>query len=175
MKLPRLLTAVFFAATLQVSSHPLLAANPDTFTLKAATGNGTFSLGDAKGKYVALHFLLKTEYPCCLRHTRDYFTKSATLPNVVQVFIKPDTGEEIAKWALKLPAEELSQNPIYRDPEGALANAFGVPTATNFTARWCTSLRRSSSDRMAGRFSATSERTTATASRLKNSPGKSPN
>ncbi len=83
MKLPRLLTAVFFAATLQVSSHPLLAANPDTFTLKAATGNGTFSLGDAKGKYVALHFLLKTECPYCLRHTRDYFTKSATLPNVV--------------------------------------------------------------------------------------------
>ena len=132
MKLPRLLTAVFFAATLQVSSHPLLAANPDTFTLKAATGNGTFSLGDAKGRYVALHFLLKTECPYCLRHTRDYFTKSAKLPNVVQVFIKPDTGEEIAKWALKLPAEELPQNPIYRDPEAALATAFDVPDGYKF-------------------------------------------
>ncbi len=33
---------------------------------------------------------------------------------------------------MKLPAEELSQNPIYRDPEGALANAFGVPDGYKF-------------------------------------------
>jgi len=63
---------------------------------------------------------------------RDYFTKSATLPNVVQVFVKPDAEEEIAKWAAKLPSEELARNPIYRDPDARLAKAFGIPDGYKF-------------------------------------------
>lgn len=108
------------------------AAQPEDFTVKAAAGKGSFTLKEARGKFVALHFLLKTECPLCLKHTRDYFAKSATLPNVVQVFLKPDADGEIEVWAKKLPAEELAKNPIYRDPYAKLAKAFDIPDGYKF-------------------------------------------
>jgi peroxiredoxin Q/BCP len=132
MKLLRTVTLVALAFTLASLSRPLLAANPEHFTLQSATSQATFSLSEAKGKYVALHFLLKTECPHCLRHTRDYFTKAAGLRDVVQVFVKPDTEQEIAAWAGKLPPEELARNPIYRDPEATLAKAFAIPDGYKF-------------------------------------------
>ncbi len=132
MKLLRHVTLVALALSLVSLSRPLLAANPEQFTLKSATSPATFSLAAAKGKYVALHFLLKTECPHCLRHTRDYFTQAPGLMNVVQVFVKPDTDQEITAWAAKLPPEELARNPIYRDPEAALAKAFAIPDGYKF-------------------------------------------
>ena len=126
------LLALALAVTVAPLASPLLAGNPDNFTLQAATSQATFSLSEAKGKYVALHFLLKTECPHCLRHTRDYFTKAAGLMNVVQVFVKPDTEQEIAAWAGKLPPEDLARNPIYRDPGAALAKAFAIPDGYKF-------------------------------------------
>lgn len=132
MKINHPLSLLLLAAVTLASPSSAHAANPADFTLHAATGDRTFSLSSARGKYVALHFLLKTECPYCLRHTRDYFTKSATLPNVVQVFIKPDTEKEIAAWASKLPDEELAQTPNYRDPDATLAKAFAVPDGYKF-------------------------------------------
>jgi len=110
----------------------VLAANPSDFTVKSATGKETFTLKDVQGKFVAVHFLLKTECPVCLRHTRDYFTKAPTLPNVVQVFLKPDTDREIEAWAAKLPADELAKYPIYRDANAKLAKAFDIPDGYAF-------------------------------------------
>ena len=107
-------------------------ANPDDFTVQSATSKATFKLAAARGKFVALHFLLKTECPYCLRHTRDYFTKAATLPNVIHVFVKPDTEAEIKSWSAKLPADELAKNPIYRDPDAKLAKAFSIPDGYKF-------------------------------------------
>lgn len=118
-------TLLFIATT-------ALAAPPEDFTVKSATDKSSFTLKDARGKYVAVHFLLKTECPLCLRHTRDYMTKASTLPNVVQVFLKPDTDKEIEAWATKLPAEELAKQPIYRDPNAKLAKAFDIPDGYQF-------------------------------------------
>jgi peroxiredoxin Q/BCP len=112
-----------------LSTH---AATPEDFTVKSATGQSSFTLKEARGKYVAIHFLLKTECPLCLKHTRDYFTKAPTLPNVVQVFLKPDSDNEIEAWAAKLPAEDLAKNPIYRDPYAKLAKAFDIPDGYKF-------------------------------------------
>ena len=123
--------AIFLTVTLLLGSLAL-AATPDDFTLKSATGSETFSLKSAQGKFVALHFLLKTECPVCLRHTRDYFTKAPTLPNVQQVFIKPDDDKTIEAWATKLPVEELTKHPIYRDPNAKLAKAFDIPDGYAF-------------------------------------------
>lgn len=130
-RLRPLLLAILVAGALS-APRSARAASPDHFTLRAATGDATFSLASARGHYVALHFLLKTECPYCLRHTREYFTQAATLPGVIQIFVKPDTEEEIAKWAAKLPADELTQNPIYRDPDAALARALAVPDGYKF-------------------------------------------
>ena len=108
------------------------AANPDNFTVPSATGAGAFTLADAKGKFVALHFLLKTECPVCLRHTRDYQTKAATLSNVVQVFLKPDSEAEIKGWSANLSADALTQFPIHRDADARLAKLFGIPDGYRF-------------------------------------------
>lgn len=59
--------------TLLAFSSLAFAANPEDFTVKSSTGSESFTLSEAKGKYVAVHFLLKTECPVCLRHTRDHF------------------------------------------------------------------------------------------------------
>lgn len=108
------------------------AATPEDFTVKSATGKGSFALKDARGQFVVLHFLLKTECPLCLKHTRDHMTKAATLPGVTQIFLKPDTDKEIEAWASKLPKEDVMKTPIYRDPEARLAKAFDIPDGYKF-------------------------------------------
>lgn len=103
------------------------------FTLKEAGGGKTFSLTDAKGKYVALHFLLKTECPICLRHTQTYASKAPEFPDVVQVFIKPDSDEDTLEWAKGLLPEDKSKAPvIYRDPDAELAKEFKIPDGYEF-------------------------------------------
>jgi peroxiredoxin Q/BCP len=100
--------------------------------LGSATDNREFVLSKEKGKFVALHFLLKTECPYCIRHTQEYFSKAKTLKNVVQIFIKPDTELEIRSWSGKLPAEDLKKFPIYRDPDAQLAKQLSIPNGYKF-------------------------------------------
>ena len=99
------------------------------FTLPSIDGTAPFVLSEAKGNYVALHFLLKTECPYCIRHTNDYMEKSEGMENVIQVFIKPDTEEEIEAWADGLADGSM---PIYRDADAALAEAMGIPGGYSF-------------------------------------------
>ncbi|MHB1050729.1 MAG: peroxiredoxin family protein [Bacteroidota bacterium] len=107
-----------------VSVH---AQQPADFALLSATDGSTFVLSEAKGKYVALHFLLKTECPYCLRHTHEYLSKSDSLPGVIQVFIKPDEEGEIEEWAEKLSERQPTRIPVYRDPDAQLAELFDIP------------------------------------------------
>ncbi|MBD3629534.1 redoxin domain-containing protein [Cyclobacterium sp.] len=95
------------------------------FSLPSALGNhAPFKLSEAKGKYVALHFLLKTECPFCIRHTHEYVENSPEMDQVIHVFIKPDTEEEIRQWAENL---EQTNFPIYRDAEANLAKRLDIP------------------------------------------------
>lgn len=106
-------------------------ANPNDFTVRSATGTNVFKLSEAKGKFVALHFLLKTECPYCIRHTHDYVQKSEDDSQVVHVFLKPDTDAEIKAWASKLGEDSLKVT-IYRDPDAALAKAYNIPDGYKF-------------------------------------------
>lgn len=99
------------------------------FTLPAVGDQAPFILSEAKGKYVALHFLLKTECPYCIRHTNDYMEKSSNMEQVVQVFVKPDTEEEIQAWAENLDGNHL---PIYRDIDANLAKRLDIPDGYAF-------------------------------------------
>jgi len=123
---------LIFIVLIIACTRPVIAQNPAGFQLNSVTDNSHFNSEDAKGKYVAMHFLLKTECPYCLRHTQEYFSNAAKLPNVVQVFIKPDSEEEIKSWAGKLPADELVNFPIYRDPDAKLAKQFNIPFGYEF-------------------------------------------
>jgi thioredoxin-dependent peroxiredoxin len=109
----------------------LLAANPPTdFTLRAPVTGQTFRLSEAKGSYVVLQFLLKTECPVCLRHTRSHFLNAGNLKGTVQLFVKPDGTEALTAWARQL-GEEPSPV-IYQDPDAALATAFSIPDGYAF-------------------------------------------
>lgn len=110
----------------------LLGAAPKDFTLPSATGGAPFKLSEAKGRYVALHFLLKTECPVCLRHTAEYQRKASSMPNVQQVFIKPDTEAEIKAWTANLDKEASGALPLYRDADATLAKSFGIPGGYQF-------------------------------------------
>ena len=106
------------------------AQNVKDFTLNSVTNKSTFTLSKSKGKYIALHFLLKTECPYCIKHTSEYFEKANTLPDVIQVFIKPDSEEEIKAWANKLKSN--NSLPIYQDSDGNLADQFNIPNGYQF-------------------------------------------
>ncbi|MHC1769964.1 MAG: peroxiredoxin family protein [Verrucomicrobiia bacterium] len=109
------------------------AENPRDFTLESPTHGTTFSLSASKGKHVALHFLLKTECPFCLKHTHDFAALAATTPDVVHVFIEPDSAVEIKAWSGNLSNDGLKELPaIYRDPDAKLAQAFGIPDSYQF-------------------------------------------
>lgn len=92
-----------------------------------------FQLSKARGQWVALHFLLKTECPVCLRHTRDYTARAGeTTPSVKHVFLKPDSPADIAEWTAKLPLPQFPGLVIYEDPGAATAKKFGIPDGYAF-------------------------------------------
>lgn len=93
----------------------MLPAAPSDFTVLSADKKSSFSLKDAKGKYVAIHFLLETECPYCMKHTRDTVLKSPQMPDVVNIFLKPDSEKAILKWESKL-------GPIGESAMGAAAD-----------------------------------------------------
>lgn len=109
-----------------------VVAAPADFTVQAPVDGKTFRLSEARGKYVALHFLLKTECPICLRHTRVYAQKAAATPEVVQVFLKPDSAEEIKGWSAKANPDDKSAVTVYRDAEAKLAKDFNIPGGYHF-------------------------------------------
>mgnify|MGYP002622733353 CR=1 FL=1 len=109
---------------------PSAVAAPTDFTVMS--GEKKFNLADARGKYVALHFLLKTECPYCLRHVQQYAAESPKVAGVMHVFLKPDADEDIKAFAAKLPKSDSPPVTIFRDPDGKLANEFKIPDGYAF-------------------------------------------
>ena len=126
-----LLTCSLAIAFLTLSSA--VAEPPHDFTVESPTHNSKFTLADAKGKMVVLHFLLKTECPYCLKHTQSYAKHSLNRNDVVHVFLKPDSADEIKRWAGNLDPKDLADSPvIYRDADAKLARAFKIPDGYKF-------------------------------------------
>ncbi len=119
-----------FAAMLAVAL-PAVAAPPSDFTLNSLDGK-KFTLSGAKGRLVALHFLLKTECPYCVKYVHDFAGTSATMPDVVNVFVKPDDEPAARQFATKLSDIPGGAPPIYRDEKSVLAKAFEIPDGYEF-------------------------------------------
>jgi thioredoxin-dependent peroxiredoxin len=112
-------------------------ARAGDIVLHEADGDAVFKLSEAQGKYVALHFLLKTACPHCIRHTHEVWQRQGEMPDVMQIFVKPDTEEEIRKWSVRLgkkvdEGEEDALPVIYRDPEAGLAKRLDIPFGYKF-------------------------------------------
>jgi len=127
----RLTIAKVLAGAVLAATATFSKASPADFTVYSVTSTNVFKLSEAKGKFVAMHFLLKTECPYCIRHTHEYAQKASTNPEVLHIFLKPDTDAEIKAWASKLGDDPLKLN-IYRDPDAALAKAFDIPYGYKF-------------------------------------------
>src|SRR5262245_55903394 len=98
-------------------------ANPADFKVSSPTG-ASFELSEAKGKYVALHFLLKTECPFCLKHTHSYALHAPEVAGVVHLFLKPDSAAEIQKWTKDVDGSGIEVPTIYQDENAKLADEF---------------------------------------------------
>ncbi len=105
----------------------------DNLILESPTHGTRLTLDDLKGKVLALHFLLKTDCPNCLKLAHDYSQLATSNPDVVHLFLKPDSIDEIKVWAGHISQEGLTEPPvIYRDPDARLAKEFGVPDGYQF-------------------------------------------
>lgn len=104
-------------------------AGPEDFTVQS--GDAKFRLSDARGKFVALHFLLETECPYCQQHVADTVRRAAEVAGVVHLFLKPDSEEEIQGWSAKLRDAGIAAT-IYRDPEARLAKRYKIPDGYSF-------------------------------------------
>jgi peroxiredoxin Q/BCP len=120
--------AAFLLAATILSCATAATEAPADFTLPRIDAGKVFTLSENKGSFVALHFLLKTECPFCSRHTHTYLKRAGEVPGAVQVFIKPDSEEDVRKWARDMPKDA----PIYRDADAALAGKFSIPDGFKF-------------------------------------------
>ena len=121
------------ALCLLVSACAAQADNPKDFKVKSATDDSAFELSEHKGKTVVLHFLLKTECPYCMRYTHEYAQIAENNSDVVHVFLKPDSEDDIKAWTEGLDKKGLSELPkIYRDEDAALADKFKIPDGYKF-------------------------------------------
>lgn len=120
------------AALLAAQPQPVAAAPVPDFELPSVGGAAPFKLSAHRGHYVALHFLLKTECPFCLGHVQEYARKAALLPDVAQVFIKPDDEAALEDWVAKLPADLRGRIALHRDAGAALAKQLGIPDGYAF-------------------------------------------
>lgn len=129
----KLIPLLIAIALLALLSKSMQAENPQDFTVVSPVDGSKFTLSEHRGKTVVLHFLLKTECPICLRYTHEYAVLSATTPDIVHVFLKPDSNEEIKAWVAHLDEKDLKKLPtIYRDVDAGLAERFGVPDGYRF-------------------------------------------
>lgn len=104
-------------------------AGPADFSV--SSGDKVFRLSEARGKFVALHFLLKTECPHCQEYVAQTARRAPELAGVVHVFLKPDSEEEIKAWSDKLQQSGVAAA-IYRDADAKLAQEFKIPDGFAF-------------------------------------------
>lgn len=105
------------------------SGGPEDFTVHS--GDAKFRLSDARGKFVALHFLLETECPYCQEHVAETVRRAPELAGVIHLFLKPDSEEEILGWSAKLQDAGIAAT-IYRDPEARLAKEYRIPGGYSF-------------------------------------------
>lgn len=131
------IAAVAFAGLLALTCIDCVAEEVkpvENFTVQRVGEGDPFELAKARGRWVALHFLLKTECPICIRHTHAYSVGADEVAGVVHVFLKPDTDEEIKTWigGYDKRTAQAAMPSIYRDPDAALAKRLGVPDGYKF-------------------------------------------
>ncbi|MBX3404139.1 MAG: redoxin domain-containing protein [Phycisphaeraceae bacterium] len=98
-----------------------------TFTV--GEGDRRFDSSTARGRYLAIHFLLGDECPFCTRMMREYEEKLPTVAGVRQIFVQNIPPEAFDAAVRANP--EGTRN-LYRDADGRLAEMFKIPGGYRF-------------------------------------------
>ena len=117
----------------QPAAAPASQTAPAALPIPFVVGEGDHRFDSAtvtKG-LIAVHFLLKTECPYCMKHTRDYARRSAEVAGVRHIFLKPDDAAAVDAWRTQAVGGEPAID-IYRDADAALATGFGIPDGYSF-------------------------------------------
>lgn len=110
---------------------PSAPAKAPEFTVPRVNGTGSFSLSEARGEWVAVHFLLKTECPICRSMTDTYATRADEVPGVRHVFLKPDAVADTEQWIAGW-RQGKTPPPIYRDADAKIAELYGIRDGYEF-------------------------------------------
>ncbi len=122
VRICRFLFAPLLGALIGASAY----AEPPNFTV--ASGDETFRLADARGRFVALHYLPKGECADCRRTIAEAVRRGPEVAGVVHVFIKPDSEDAVRMWAERLKADGVSAT-IFPDANGEVAKQLELPPA----------------------------------------------
>jgi YHS domain-containing protein len=113
-------SAVALSALLSPTIFPQEVAAP---ALKAAADGTSFTLKDAAGKYLGLHFLAGTDAQCAA-FVKDYVGSESIVAGVTHVFVYPGEAAQAKVWAA-----DVAPAKVYTDPDHALAGSLKVPVS----------------------------------------------
>ena len=74
----------------------------------SATDGHVFAVKDARGRYVAIHFLGKIGTPECAAFVREYLAKAPTVAGVVHIFAAGEDAGAVKKWAAQFKQDGAS-------------------------------------------------------------------
>ena len=119
----RTFSRIGLVSTLFFAVSPALAINQpaSNATITAANDDHPFALKDAKGHYLALHFLPAGDTPEDAAFVREYLKAAPTAAGVVHAFIRPQTGDAKA-WA----SQFADASRVFVDHDSKLAADLGV-------------------------------------------------
>lgn len=111
-----------------LTSAPSLAApiQPETIPLTCVRQDHEFTLAQAPGRTIAVHFVPHPEHPECTAFVREYFQRWPAAAGVYHVFVVNAEPSAIKEWASQFEDESLM---IAADTGGRLATELKVPGA----------------------------------------------
>lgn len=101
-----------------------IAAAPKDFVLPSVPEGEDFRLESARGRVVALHFLVQGDQQPSANFVRTLVARMRDMAGVEHVFIRDESLRRVEVWRQGLMAEPPV---VHRDEGGALAQAYGVP------------------------------------------------
>lgn len=103
-------------------------ATPTPFTVGDPARQ--FNSASARGQFLAVHFLLPTDCPFCIREIREYVESAPTLAGVRHIYVIAHAPDGFAEWIKTVPDAEAL--PIYRDHDAQLSKEFKIPGDYHF-------------------------------------------
>jgi peroxiredoxin/YHS domain-containing protein len=129
LAIPRIVATV---ATFFPFAIAMAVTAPADFEFRA--GDDSFRLSEARGKFVAIHFLPAVDCTECLEYVNASMRLQDESAGLVQVFVIPAADESVL--AFRTTVERGGATPrVYADTDGKIAAEFGIQNLENTSQR----------------------------------------